>query len=564
MSDEYAGKRVVVMGLGRFGGGAGAVKWLARQGAKLLVTDLSPAEKLAESIAEIQSEIDSGVVELRLGAHDIADFRDADVVVVSPAVPKPWENTFLLAAKESGAKLTTEIRLLVEHLPNRDRTIGVTGTAGKSTTTAMVAHMLRVLACAQSPKRKRGVSVAPNDGRDARPTDECDFSRVWLGGNIGGSLLPRIGEIEANDWVVLELSSAQLYWLSDWFAGRREENGWSPHVAVVTNVMPNHLNWHGDFEHYEQCKRSIAAYQSESDTAILADRMVCGDAQEHVAIRSAAKAIDGAEHIAESLGTLDEIWPEFMHQSRQMAAGTFELLGEPKDFSLFQSLPVKGQHNWQNASIACLAASFASPAHSHASRPRTREEIHAWVDEHFGKSDSFIDALRTFTGLPHRLQHVGDAHRDGGVIHAYNDSKCTTPEAAALAVQAFADDERVGAGRVHLIAGGYDKGVDLTPLVRASVNCKAVYTIGATGPRIASAVTKQGGRAVGREILDRAVEAAVEAATPGDVILLSPGCASWDQFTNYEERGERFTQLVRARLGLEPAPRSLFEMPGEV
>ena len=564
MSDEYAGKRVVVMGLGRFGGGAGAVKWLARQGATLLVTDVSPAVKLAESIAEIQSEIDSGVVELRLGAHDIADFRDADVVVVSPAVPKPWENTFLLAAKESGAKLTTEIRLLIEHLPNRDRTIGVTGTAGKSTTTAMVAHMLRELASAQSPERKRGVSVAPNDGRDARPTVQVDFSRVWLGGNIGGSLLPRVGEIDANDWVVLELSSAQLYWLSDWFVGRREKQGWSPHVAVVTNVMPNHLDWHGDFEHYERCKRSIAAYQRDSDVAVLADRIARGKSHDHAELRSIARSHDGADAIVNVLGSVEELWPPFIEQSREMGRGEFRLMDQPKDFSLFRSLPVKGRHNWQNASIGCLAASFAASERAKCGSPRTPDEIRAWVDDQHGKPDAFLDALRTFTGLPHRLQIVAEANRDGGAIRAYNDSKCTTPEAAALAMQAFGDDERIGASRVHLIVGGYDKGIDLAPLVRAAATCKAVYTIGATGPHIAAAVTKQGGRAVECEVLDRAVEAAVEAAAPGDVILLSPGCASWDQFTNYEERGERFTQLVRARLSLEPAPRSLFEMPGEV
>lgn len=489
MSGEYAGKRVVVMGLGRFGGGAGAVKWLAGQGAKLLVTDLSPAEKLAASITEIQREIDSGAVELRLGTHDIADFRDADVVVVSPAVPKPWENKFLLAAKESGAKLTTEIRLLVELLPNRDRTIGVTGTAGKSTTTAMVAHILRELACAQSPERKRGVAVAPEDGRDARPTDECDFSRVWLGGNIGGSLLPRVEEIDANDWVVLELSSTQLYWLSDWFVGRQEEQGWSPHVAVVTNVMPNHLDWHGDFEHYERCKNEIFRHQSPGDEVVRGNKVA-------IMVELAA------------------------------------------------SLSVIGEHNRRNALLAGRAVASA-------------------LDQHHS-SASFNKALRTFTGLPHRLQLVAEANRDGGAIRAYNDSKCTTPEAAALAVQAFADDERIGASRVHLIAGGYDKGVDLAPLVQAGAMCKAVYTIGATGPHIAEAVTKQGGRSVECEVLDRAVDDAVKAASPGDVILLSPGCASWDQFTNYEERGERFTQLVRAKLGLEPAPPSLFEMPAEV
>lgn len=491
MSDDFAGKRVVVMGLGRFGGGVGAVKWLARQGAKLLVTDLSPAEKLAESIAEIQDEIDSGVVELRLGAHEEADFRAADVVVVSPAVPKPWGNRYLLAAQERGAKLTTEIRLLVEYLPNRDRTIGVTGTAGKSTTTAMIAHILRELGSLRSDGRNARPTIDTDaaDGRDARPTVQVDYSRVWFGGNIGGSLLPRVGEIDANDWVVLELSSAQLYWLSDWFIGRRDEAGWSPHVAVVTNVMPNHLDWHGSFEHYERCKNEISRHQVRGDKIIRGDDV--------------------------------EVKAEQRNSPRLV-----------------------GEHNRRNAILAGCAVFEAT----------SDESVWAWID----------DALRTFTGLPHRLQLVAEAKREGGAIRAYNDSKCTTPEAAALAVQAFADGERIGAGRVHLIAGGYDKGVDLAALAQAGARCKGVYTIGNTGPGIALAVTKQGGHAVECEVLDRAVESAVGAAAPGDVILLSLGCASWDQFENYEERGECFTELVRAGLGLAPAPPNLFEMPAEV
>ena len=516
MNNSFAGKRVVVMGLGRFGGGVGAVRWLAEQSARVLVTDLACAADLADPLDAIRDLLDAGRVELRLGGHDTADFRGVDLVVVSPAVVKPWENPFILTAVESGARITTEIRLLVERLPRRGRVIGVTGTAGKSTTAAMIAHILRSV-CApapQSPERKRGVAADPANGRDARSTDATNGrdarstggARVWLGGNIGGSLLPRAAEIGPDDWVVLELSSAMLYWLGDWFVGRTDEAGFSPHVAVVTNITPNHLDWHGDFAQYAACKANITAFQSSGD------RVVGGDA-----------GADGPRTI-----NADKIEP----------------------------LAVIGAHNHRNAALAVAGVTGALAARGVDDRGRAAR------------------ALVTFSGLPHRLQRVAEAPRDHGVIRAFNDSKCTTPEAAALAVRAF-DESSVNSGTgvspveksvlpVYLIAGGYDKGVDLSPMIAEAARCRAVYTIGATGSTITRLVRDAGGRAEECSTLDRAVARALAAAGPGDVILLSPGCASWGQFTNYEERGRRFTNLVRAGLGLGPAPEPVFVMPAQV
>src|SRR5436190_4214762 len=156
---DFTGRRVTVMGLGRFGGGSGVARWLASQGADVLVTDLQSAEKLAEPIAEIQDLVDQGSVTLRLGEHNVSDFTTPDLVIANPAVPKPWENRFIRSAIAAGVPVTTEIRLLTERI-NRLKTIGITGSAGKSTTSAMIHHILV----------KAGV-------------------RAHLGGNIGGSLL---------------------------------------------------------------------------------------------------------------------------------------------------------------------------------------------------------------------------------------------------------------------------------------------------------------------------------------------------------------------------------------
>ena len=470
------------MGLGRFGGGVGVTRWLADQGARVLVTDMAPAEKLEKSLGAISELIERGVVTLRLGEHREEDFtRDAaDIVIANPAVPKPWENPFLNAATASGVPITTEIRLLVERLPNRDRTIGITGTAGKSTTAAMVQAILAAR-----------LSILPSP------------PNVRLGGNIGGSILPDLTAVCPNDYVVLELSSAQLFWLGQEI-GYAAAEGWSPGCAVVTNLHVNHLDWHGDFDHYAASKRNIVRYQT------------CpGDGY-----------IFGFDERLQSWRDGYGIGPEMR---LKWWSTTGSQVNTP-DLDVFPNLP--GSHNRMNAMIAWSAS-------------RSPDEV-SWGSGLEGEASARArDAVAAFPGLPHRLELAGDF----AAIRAFNDSKCTTPEAAALAVGAFEEEGECGAGRVHLICGGYDKKIDLAPMVEAAARCKGVYTIGVTGPAIAAAVRAKGGNAVECGELDVAVTRAAEGATPGDVILLSPGCASWDQFENYEQRGERFKALVREAMG---------------
>ena len=181
MSAEYEDLRITVMGLGRFGGGSGVTRWLADQ-AWVLLTDCQTPENSKASLADLQDLIHQGRVVLRLGEHNVSDFTTADLVVANPAVPLPWNNRFLRSGK-AGGPITTEIGLLVERL-NRRRVIGVTGSRRKSTTAAMIHHVLQ------------------RSGR-----------RAHLGGNIGGSLLNSLDEIHTDDWIVLELSSAMLHWL---------------------------------------------------------------------------------------------------------------------------------------------------------------------------------------------------------------------------------------------------------------------------------------------------------------------------------------------------------------
>lgn len=452
--DDYRGKRVTVMGLGRFGGGVGVTRWLASLGAKIVVTDIEPADKLGPSLARIQDLVDAGQVTLRLGGHDEADFVGADVVVANPAVPAPWKNRFLLAGEQAGAKITTEIGLSVSRL-DQSRLVCVTGSAGKSTTSALITHILE---------------------RAGEP--------VRFGGNIGGSLLgaaeaeeseedsgetpvPRDGVgTAATPWVVLELSSFQLYWLG------RETGTPRPKVAVVTNIAGNHLDWHEEFEHYQNSKQVILAGQRAGSAAIL------------------------GENVRE--------WLTPPGVSRRVIEHDVRVPG----------LAIPGRHNELNAAMASAAVA--------ALGVRGLDESNA------------AKLAKSFPGLPHRLQLVGLVRG----VPCYNDSKATTPEATLLAVKAMHESGL----RVHLIAGGYDKHADLSPVAALGSELAGLYTIGATGLAIAAIA---GGRASECGTLETATAAALAKAKPGEAVLLSPACASWDQFDNYEQRGELFAALVK-------------------
>ncbi len=431
--NNWQGKRVYVMGLGRFGGGVGVTRYLASQGAEILVGDSGAASALNDSIGSIQELIDDGVVELVLGPHDVADLEGVDVLVVNPAVPRPWEHPFVCDAQRRGIKLCTEIEIVYQQL-DPDRVIAVTGSAGKSTTSAMIHHALGKLG-----------------------------HRAVLGGNIGGSLLEQLDEINDETFVVLELSSAMLYWLGE--SGVIENH--PPKLGCITNCVPNHLDWHGDAEHYEHSKRILAGASQQ---------LVLGE-----------QVRDWGDDGAIVIGDEDSV----------------------------EGCVVPGSHNALNASMAAAAVCHVT-----------------------GESNvAAFDAVRSFAGLSHRLQLVCEANS----VRFFNDSKCTVPEAALLAVGAM--EELVDRSRVHLIAGGYDKGSDLRPIAELGEELAGLYCIGATGSGLAEL---GGSNAMDCGDLQTAMSRIKDRMQAGDVVLLSPGCASWDQFENYEARGELFTKLARA------------------
>jgi len=450
---ELRGRRVTVMGLGLFGGGEGVARFLALRGARVTVTDTRPERDLRESVDALRGL----PVEFRLGGHDEADFRGADLVVVNPAVPP--SSPFLRLAPA----LETEMNLFFKLC--RARTVaGITGSNGKTTTTALAGEVLR-----------RGPG------------------RTWVGGNIGGSLLERIGEIGPEDTVVLELSSFQLENL-----GVLER---SPSVAAVLNLTPNHLDRHGTMEAYAAAKRRIVDHQGEGDEKVLnADDPVVRE----WAAASPSRTWKFSAKEPPPLGALarDERI-EF-----RSPAGRVDL-----DVSRRK---IPGAFNLQNMAAAA-AVSFAAAGGR-------------WE----GWAAACAEVFNGFPGVEHRLEFVAEK---GGVRY-YNDSKATDPEAAAAALETLE-------GPFVLILGGFDKKTPFDALARAVAArpVRACVLLGQTAPAIEAAL--RAAPRVPEIVRVRSLEEAVRVpARPGETVLLSPACASWDMFRNFAERGRAFKALV--------------------
>ncbi len=451
---KFTGRRVTVMGLGRFGGGVGAARFLVEQGAQVTVTDLRDEAALAPSLEEL-----SGLpIRYVLGRHEAGDFTGSNLVVVNPAVPRT--SPFIGEARRARTPLTTEIGLFVERCPGT--ICGITGSNGKSTTVSMLGAIL-----------------------------DAAGKRHLVGGNIGGSLLANLPAIGLGDVVVLELSSFQLEWL--------DELGWSPHIAAVLNVLPNHLDRHRSLENYLEAKGSILRHQRSTGIAVL------------------VRDDPGARSLANlTRGRVVWVGEDLTIPSITTKAGFIVRLSWRQTVSLVSAadLPLPGRHNLLNAMTAAACALELGI---------TSLEVRKGLD--------------TFRGLPHRLELVGE--RDD--VRFFNDSKATTPEAAAAGVTAFPP------GRVIPIFGGSDKGVSFQGLA-AAIAGRAPWTalIGVTAPLIAEAFHAAGVETETFPTLEAAVAACAGRARPGDTVLLSPGCASYDMFNDYRERGEAFRRAARA------------------
>lgn len=451
-----AAERVLVIGLGK--SGRACVRVLSARGATVLCTDEKPPQALAEALAEVE----------RLGAHFVApedlgaELARLRVAVLSPGVPP--SSAVLTRVREAGVPVVGEIE--VAYRLARAPLLAITGTKGKSTTTALIGHLLR--AC----------------GRTAH-----------VGGNIGNPLIEEAIVASQDDWIVAEVSSFQLETIQTF----------RPRVAVLLNVAPDHLDRYASLEEYAEAKFRIVANQSSDDWFVgnLDDPRVA-------ALREGGRL--RARQRWFTLGPPSEgvamyVRDDVLHYVPDDGAADVPIVTR-------HEIPLAGEHNVQNAMAALLATLALG-----CDPQRLREGI------------------ASFRPMHHRLESVGEV---GGVLYV-NDSKATNPDAAIAALQSY---DRP----IVLIAGGRAKGTSFAELgtqIRRRV--KILIAIGEASDAIVEA--SRGIPAIYAASLEEAVKRAQDLAKPGEVVLLSPGCASFDMFASAEERGERFTAAVAALRG---------------
>ena len=423
VSRVWSGKRCAVLGLAR--SGAATVRALVESGASVVAWDQDSFKR--DSLTGESIKI-----------REFDDLTGIDALIVSPGVPL---NTHPIAAKARGAgvPIIGDIELFAQaraELPPH-KVVGITGTNGKSTTTALVHHILKTA----------GV-----------PT--------LMGGNIG---LPILAQEPLPDGgvYVLELSSYQLDLTLSLDCD----------VAVLLNITPDHLDRYDGFEDYAASKARLFAMQSPGHAAVIG----IGDAPSYEIARALSARGEHLTKIAPGVCMDQSRWPS-----------------------------LQGPHNAQNA-LAAIATCRA-----------------------LGVDEAEIDrGLETFTGLPHRMERVGEVR---GVAYV-DDSKATNPESAAPALAAF--------DRVHWIVGGRAKGDDLAACAPSFGHVARAYTIGEAGPRFAE-ILRADVPVAECGNLEVAVNAAASAARPGETVLLSPAAASFDQFRDYVHRGEAFRAAVEA------------------
>ncbi|HYL63739.1 MAG TPA: UDP-N-acetylmuramoyl-L-alanine--D-glutamate ligase [Candidatus Methylomirabilis sp.] len=444
---ELRGKRVLVVGLARTG--IATALFCAARGARVTATDTRSEGEIGEAVGKLR-----GVgVALELGEHRERTFLDQDLIVPSPGVSV--DEPHLQAARARGITIWSEIELAYRFLSGR--MIGITGSNGKTTTTSLVAHILKTAGM-----------------------------KTVLAGNIGTPLIGCVEQTDRDTWTVVELSSFQLELIETF----------RPDVSVFLNLTPDHLDRHRTMEAYGAAKARMFENQTSTDAAVL-------------------NADD--EAIAPYAPSAPRVY--WFSRKKSVAQGAFvhgqEIVFRQGDADqtilALEDIPLAGAHNVENVLAAVAATRLAGAS-----------------------ADVIARGVRSFAGVEHRLEFIAEI---AGVRY-YNDSKATNVDATLKALDAFP-------GRILIILGGKDKGSDYTVLQKP-LREKAILAllIGAAAEKIEKQI--KGSVALERAgTLEHAIETASHAARPGDVVLLAPACASFDQFQNYEHRGRVFKELVK-------------------
>ncbi len=443
---KQKGRKIAVLGLGV--SNRPLVRLLLQYGCDVTGCDKTSREKLDAEVLELEQ------MGCKLHVGDTyLDGLQADLVFRTPGMHP--ENPAFVALRQAGAQITSEMEVFFELCPCT--ILAITGSDGKTTTTTLISEMLKAAG-----------------------------KKVWVGGNIGTPLLPRLNEMNANDYAVVELSSFQLMDMQR-----------SPHIAVVTNLAPNHLDVHKDMEEYIGAKKNIFRYQTGEDILVLnADNAITAGFTGNGTTRYFARV----KHLDAGVC-----------MNGDMICRDGEPVLDKKQILL------PGEHNVENYMAAILA-------------------VQGLVDDEIIRK-----VAGSFGGVEHRIELV--RVKDG--VRFYNDSIASSPSRTIAGLKSFGE-------KVILIAGGYDKQIPydtLGPYICKHV--KKLFLTGATGPKIREAVVNcPEYRQDELEIVEctefaAAVHQAAAAARTGDVVLMSPASASFDCFKNFMERGDYFKTLVK-------------------
>jgi UDP-N-acetylmuramoylalanine--D-glutamate ligase len=447
--EAFRGRRVLVVGLGR--SGVAAATALAAVAARVVACDEKPLAELDPAVADLSA----AGVELRPGDQRPELLEGIDLLIRSPGVS--WEAPLIAAAREAGVEVIGELELGYRLLVT-DRLVAVTGSNGKSTTTALLGEMFR--------RAGEGVAVA---------------------GNIGVALTAAAADLKPSDVVVAEVSSFQM----------EDAVTFKPRAAVLLNLAPDHLDRHGTAAEYYRLKCRIFENQNADDVAVLN------------ADDEAIAAVERPKSSVLLFSARPRSAPGVWLDGEEIR---YDVGGERGTLMPASELRLPGRHNLSNGmAAACAALAMGVPAAACA------------------------EALGAFEGLPHRLEFEGEV---AGVRYV-NDSKATNVASARTALASYE-------GPVVLIAGGKAKGEDFSPLAKAAAGKVRIAVLYGAARADLAAVFEGVVPVALVETIEEAVREAAASARAGDVVLLSPACTSWDQYRDFEERGDDFKRVVAA------------------
>lgn len=443
--NSIKGKKVSVCGIGI--SNIPLIDFLLSAGAEITARDM----KEKKDLGDIAATLEAKGVKLVCGSNYLDDIQD-EIIFRTPGLR--YDKPGFVEAVKNGAVLTSEMQVFFDLCPCTK--IGITGSDGKTTTTTLISEILK-----------------------------ASGKKVWLGGNIGKPLLPDVDKMSENDFAVIELSSFQLHTMKT-----------SPEVAVVTNISPNHLDYHTDYQEYIDAKKNI--YRNRNDIVFItnAENSITVDMAKEACGKTVFFSSKSDNDICEKNGVI-------------YVCG--EAVLETKDILL------PGRHNVENY-MAAIGATYK-----------------------FASKEAYKTVATTFKGVEHRLEFVTE--KNG--IKYYNGSIDSTPTRTIAALSAFPERNLI------VICGGYDKNLDYAPLAPVMANkAKAVILTGACKDKIKKAFEESEKFKISKTIVketedfEEAVLLASKTADKGDIVLLSPAAASFDKFKNFEIRGKFYKDIV--------------------